>query len=314
MQQVHFALEEISYSFTNFIEFDRLENVKKISYMRCGMEKEKWCYINSGKCSPAFNMALDECLLNWQSEKKMPPTIRFYEWEVPTLTVGYFQRVSKEIDMDAVHSNGFGFVRRQTGGRGVLHDKELTYSVIVSEEHPNMPKTVTEAYRVISQGLLDGFKALGLEAYFAVPKTAEERDNLKNPRSAVCFDAPSWYEIVVEGRKIAGSAQTRQKGVILQHGSIPLEIDLDMLYDLFLFPNERVKERMKKMFSSKAIAINELTDRTFTIQQLIDAFHIGFEKGLNAELVPYELTEEQLHEVQTLAKEKYESDEWNYKK
>ncbi|MEI4800344.1 biotin/lipoate A/B protein ligase family protein [Bacillus sp. NPDC077411] len=278
------------------------------------MEKEKWCYINSGKCSPAFNMALDECLLNWQSEKKLPPTIRFYEWEVPTLTVGYFQRVSKEIDMDAVHRNGFGFVRRQTGGRGVLHHNELTYSVIVSEEHPNMPKTVTEAYRVISQGLLDGFKELGLEAYFAVPKTAEERENLKNPRSAVCFDAPSWYEIVVEGRKIAGSAQTRQKGVILQHGSIPLEIDLDMLYDLFLFPNERVKERMKKMFSSKAIAINELTDRTFTIQQLIDAFHIGFEKGLNVELVPYELTEEQLHEVETLAKEKYESDEWNYKK
>lgn len=128
------------------------------------------------------------------------------------------------------------------------------------------------------------------------------------------FDAPSWYEIVVEGRKIAGSAQTRQKGVILQHGSIPLEIDLDELYDLFLFPNERVKERMKSMFASKAVAINELTDRTFTIEQLIKAFEVGFEKGLDVELVPYELTEEQLHEVQTLAKEKYESKEWNYKK
>ena len=134
------------------------------------MGKEKWCYINSGQCSPAFNMALDECLLNWQSEKKMPPTIRFYEWEVPTLTVGYFQRVEKDINMDVVNEKKYGFVRRQTGGRGVLHDKELTYSVIVSEDRPNMPKTVTEAYRVISQGLLDGFKALGLEAYYAVPK------------------------------------------------------------------------------------------------------------------------------------------------
>lgn len=66
------------------------------------MGKEKWCYINSGQCSPAFNMALDECLLNWQSEKKMPPTIRFYEWEIPTLTVGYFQRVEKDINMDVV--------------------------------------------------------------------------------------------------------------------------------------------------------------------------------------------------------------------
>ena len=70
---------------------------------------------------------------------------------------------------------------------------------------------------------------------------------------------------------------------------------------------------MKSMFSSKAVAINELTDRTFTIEQLIKAFEVGFEKGLDVELVPYELTEEQLHEVQTLAKEKYESNEWNYK-
>jgi lipoate-protein ligase A len=278
------------------------------------MEREKWCYINSGKCSAAYNMALDECLLNWQSEKSMPPTIRFYEWSIPTLSIGYFQKVEKEINMEEVKKRGFEFVRRPTGGRSVLHDKELTYSVIVSEEHPDMPKTVTEAYRVISQGILEGFQSLGLEAYFAVPKTQQEREDLKNPRSSVCFDAPSWYEIVVEGRKIAGSAQTRQKGVILQHGSIPLDIDLDTLYDLFLFPNERIKERMKSMFSSKAVAINELTDRTFTIEQLIDAFKIGFEKGLNIELVPYELTKEQKEAVEKLAREKYESDEWNYKK
>ncbi|WP_129727190.1 lipoate--protein ligase family protein [Ectobacillus funiculus] len=278
------------------------------------MEKEQWYYINSGECSPSYNMALDECLLNWQSAGAMPATIRFYEWEVPTLSIGYFQRVEKEIDMEEVEKRGFGFVRRQTGGRSVLHDRELTYSVIVSENHPKMPKTVTEAYRVISQGLLEGFRALGLNAYFAVPKTEQEREDLKNPRSAVCFDAPSWYEIVVEGRKIAGSAQTRQRGVILQHGSIPLEIDLDTLYDLFLFPNERLKERMKSMFSSKAVAINELTDQTFTIEQLIEAFRVGFEKGMEIELVPYELTGEQREEVERLAKEKYESEEWNYRK
>jgi lipoate-protein ligase A len=278
------------------------------------MEKEQWYYINSGKCSPSYNMALDECLLNWQSTGAMPATIRFYEWEVPTLSIGYFQRVAKEIDMEEVEKRGFGFVRRQTGGRSVLHDRELTYSVIVSENHPKMPKTVTEAYRVISQGLLEGFRALGLNAYFAVPKTEQEREDLKNPRSAVCFDAPSWYEIVVEGRKIAGSAQTRQRGVILQHGSIPLEIDLDTLYDLFLFPNERLKERMKSMLSSKAVAINELTDQTFTIEQLIEAFRVGFEKGMEIELVPYELTGEQREEVERLAKEKYESEEWNYRK
>ncbi|MEJ9270000.1 lipoate--protein ligase family protein, partial [Bacillus thuringiensis] len=184
------------------------------------MIMETWRFIDSGDRDPAYNMALDEALLNWHSEGLIPPTIRFYGWNPPTLSIGYFQKVEKEINMEMVEKHQLGFVRRPTGGRGVLHDKELTYSVIVTEEHPDMPASVTEAYRIISQGILEGFRDLGLDAYFAVPKTEEEKNALKNPRSAVCFDAPSWYELVVEGRKVAGSAQTRQKGVILQHGSI----------------------------------------------------------------------------------------------
>lgn len=97
-----------------------------------------------------------------------------------------------------------------------------------------MPSTVTEAYRVISEGLLEGFKLLGFEAYFMIPRSKEEREKLKQPRSAVCFDAPSWYELVVEGRKIAGSAQTRQKGVILQHGSLLQDVNVDELFDMFI--------------------------------------------------------------------------------
>lgn len=209
------------------------------------MQKEKWCFIDTGNQDPAFNMAMDEALLYWHSEKLIPPVIRFYGWNPATLSVGYFQHVEKEINMEAVERYGLGFVRRPTGGRGVLHDQELTYSVIVSEEHPEMPATVTEAYRVISEGILEGFKELGLDAYFAIPRTEKEKESLKNPRSSVCFDAPSWYELVVEGRKVAGSAQTRQKGVILQHGSILIDLDEDKLFDLFLYPNDRVRERMR---------------------------------------------------------------------
>lgn len=278
------------------------------------MEKEVWRFIDSGNCSPAFNMALDEALLEWHSEGKIPPTVRFYGWNPPTLSIGYFQKVEKEIDMEAVKKYGLGFVRRPTGGRGVLHDQELTYSVIVSESHPAMPQTVTEAYRVISQGILEGFRFLGLDAYFAVPKTEEEKADLKNPRSAVCFDAPSWYELVVEGRKVAGSAQTRQKGVILQHGSILLDLDEDMLFSLFKYPNERVKERLRQNFKNKAVAINELTDRNITINEAKEAFFKGFEKGLNVQLERYELTDDELAYVQQLAKNKYETDEWNFKR
>jgi lipoyl(octanoyl) transferase len=278
------------------------------------MKKEVWRFIDSGNSSASFNMALDEALLDWQSEGKIPPTIRFYGWNPATLSIGYFQKVEKEINLDAVKEHNLGFVRRPTGGRGVLHEHELTYSVIVSEEHPEMPKTVTEAYRVISEGILRGFLSLGLEAYFAVPKTIEEREALKSPRSAVCFDAPSWYELVVEGRKVAGSAQTRQKGVILQHGSILLDIDEDKLFSLFKYPSERVKDRMQKAFKEKAVAINEISSKRITIEEAKIAFKKGFEEGLNIELDPYTLSEEELDYIHKLAKTRYESDEWNYKR
>jgi lipoyl(octanoyl) transferase len=278
------------------------------------MSKEVWRFIDSGNSSPAFNMALDEALLDWHSEGKIPPVIRFYGWEPASLSIGYFQKVEKEIDLEAVKDHGLGFVRRPTGGRGVLHEHELTYSVIVSEDHPEMPKTVTEAYRVISEGILKGFHQLGLEAYFAVPKTDEERSALKNPRSAVCFDAPSWYELVVEGRKVAGSAQTRQKGVILQHGAILLDLDEDKLFSLFKYPNERVKERMKSAFKNKAVAINDISPRRITVEEAKEAFYKGFAEGLNIELESYQLTEEELEYVNKIARERYENDEWNFKR
>ncbi|RSD27412.1 lipoate--protein ligase family protein [Mesobacillus subterraneus] len=278
------------------------------------MEKEVWRFIDSGENSPSFNMALDEALLEWHGEGKIPPVIRFYGWNPPSLSVGYFQNIEREIDMEAVSQYGLGFVRRPTGGRGVLHEHELTYSVIVTEEHPDMPKTVTEAYRVISEGILQGFQKLGLEAYFAVPKTSAEKEALKHPRSAVCFDAPSWYELVVEGRKVAGSAQTRQKGVILQHGSILLDLDEDKLFSLFKYPNDRVKERMQKAFKTKAVAINEISSRTISLDEAKEAFRSGFENGLGIILEPYSLSPEELDYVNKLAKDKYESDEWNFKR
>lgn len=274
---------------------------------------ETWNFINTGSNDPYYNMALDEALLNFVSRGEIDPVIRFYTWEPATLSVGYFQRLTKEIDIEKVKEKGYGMVRRQTGGRGVLHDKELTYSVIVPESHPDMPSTITEAYRVISEGLLQGYKELGLEAYFAIPRSKEERDKLKQPRSAVCFDAPSWYELVVEGRKIAGSAQVRQKGVILQHGSLLQDVDVDDLFDMFIFKNDRLKEKMKKAFVDKAIALNDISEKNFTIAEMEIAFEKGFKKGLNVDFKPLTLTEVQQEEVNELI-QKYKSDEWNYRK
>lgn len=163
--------------------------------------KSKWYFINSGPCSPSYNMALDEALLDLHSQGETPPVIRFYEWNPATLSIGYFQSAEKDIDLEIIKEQKLGFVRRPTGGRAVLHESELTYSIIVNEQYPDMPAGVTEAYRVLSEGLLLGFQNLGLNAYFSIPDTEEKQQDLKKPKSAVCFDAPSWYELVVEGKR-----------------------------------------------------------------------------------------------------------------
>ncbi|TFB18915.1 lipoate--protein ligase family protein [Filobacillus milosensis] len=270
------------------------------------MTKETWYFINTGTHDAAYNMAFDECLLNWHSKGEIPPVLRFYTWEPAAMSVGYFQKVDGKIHIENVNQHGFDFVRRLTGGRAVLHDHELTYSVVVSEDHSKMPKTVTEAYRVITKGLLEGYRNLGIDADLAVPE-----GKLQQTGSAVCFDEPSWYELVIGEKKAAGSAQTRKQGVILQHGSVPISMNNDVLFDLFAYPNEKVRERAKAKFQERATTMEAYLGRKLSLEEVEDAFYKGFEKGLDIELKPYELTAEQEQEVQELAREKYVTDEWN---
>ncbi len=275
---------------------------------------EQWRYIITEGMSPAMNMAVDEAILQLHSEGKVPPTVRFYTWNPATLSIGYFQKATSEIDFDVLHKHGLGFVRRPTGGRAVLHDQELTYSVVVSEDHPRMPSSVTEAYKVISLGLLHGFQNLGLQAEMVSLASEEEKEKYSSPGSSACFDSPSWYELVVEGKKVAGSAQTRQKGVILQHGSILLDMDVDLLFSLLKFPSERVKERMVKSFRQKAVTINEVSQKPVSLQDAIAAFHKGFASGLEVDLVEADLTPEEWALAEELARTRYATDEWNFRR
>lgn len=275
---------------------------------------EKWRYLVTEAMSPEMNMAVDEAILQLHAEGKVPPTVRFYTWNPATLSIGYFQKALKEINLEEVHKHGLGFVRRPTGGRAVLHDKELTYSVIVSEQHPKMPSSVTEAYKIISMGLLHGFQNLGLKAEMVSLASEEEKEKYSSPGSSACFDSPSWYELVVEGKKVAGSAQTRQKGVILQHGSILLDMDVELLFSLLNFSSDRLKQRMMESFRQKAVTINEVSPRAISLQEAIDAFGCGFASGLDVELVPGELTEEELALAKELAQTRYGTEEWNLRR
>lgn len=277
------------------------------------MSERIWYYIESHKNDAVYNMALDELLMEKVRRGELPAVLRFYEWKIPTLSLGYFQKATKEIDLERVESYGYEMVRRATGGRGVLHDKELTYSVVLPESYEGIPDSVTESYKVLSGGLLEGFKNLGLDAHFSVPQSKEEEKDLTKIRSSVCFDTPSWYELVVEGRKIAGSAQTRQNGVLMQHGSILLDVDIDHLFDMFKYQNQRFKEKMKEAFKEKAVAINDISEDHFTVDKLYPAFREGFEKGLDMKTKPYELTNEDIKRIEEI-KIKYASEEWNFRR
>lgn len=267
---------------------------------------------------PAWNMAIDEAIMNAMSEGKAPPTLRFYSWQPATLSIGYFQKAEDEIDLEKVEEKGIGFVRRPTGGRAVLHDQELTYSMILPETYPDMPSSVTESYRVLSNGLLYGFRKLGLQADMVTLADEEEKAKYASAGSSACFDSPSWYELVVEGRKVAGSAQVRQKGVILQHGSILLDMDVDLLFELLYYPNERLRERLKASFRQKAVAINDikrsLGQAPATLEETERAFELGIPEGLGIELELGELSAYEQDEAARLVKEKYGNREWNLRR
>jgi lipoate-protein ligase A len=278
---------------------------------------ETWRFIRSGLSTPAYNMAMDEAITVAHSEGRVPPTLRFYGWNPPTLSIGYFQKAT-EVDLEAVKRQGIGFVRRPTGGRAVLHDQELTYSIIVAENYPGMPSGVTEAYRVLSDGLLRGFIKLGLDAQMVQLENNGEKRAVDGVTSAACFDAPSWYELVVEGRKVAGSAQMRHKGAVLQHGSVLLELDVVQLFDLLRFPNDMVKQRMQKSFHSKAIAINarrgELGLNQVTLDEAEEAFQQGFAAGMDVEFEAAEPSEYEVTLAEQLMTEKYGTAEWNMRR
>ncbi|ARU63015.1 octanoyltransferase [Tumebacillus avium] len=275
---------------------------------------ETWRVLNTGFSGPAWNMAVDEAILNAHSRGLVPPTIRFFGWDPATLSIGYFQRSAKEVNFDALKEKGLGFVRRPTGGRAVLHDQELTYSVIVSESHPMMPSSVNESYRVLSMGLLEGFRELGLNAEMVSLADEEEKKKFESMGSAACFDSPSWYELVVEGRKVVGSAQVRQLHTILQHGSILLDLDAELLFSVLTFSSERIRERMMETFKERAVSIKDFSGEVISYDRAVEAFTAGFARGLGVKLEAAGLTPFEQELAEQLVREKYGADSWNYKK
>jgi lipoate-protein ligase A len=184
-----------------------------------------WQYIDSCPNIGAYNMAVDEELLAHAQAGEAMPVLRFYGWDPPAVSLGRFQDMKTAVNADACRRLGFDIVRRITGGRAVLHHRELTYSVIARTDDPIFPSSVTGTYKIIATGLLAGLQNLGIAAEMVSRGGRHAALVKKNAKDPACFSSPSWYEILVNEKKIIGSAQRRVKGAFLQHGSILIDYD-----------------------------------------------------------------------------------------
>jgi lipoyl(octanoyl) transferase len=168
--------------------------------------------------SGAWNMAVDEVLLQGVADSRTPPTLRFYQWSPACLSLGYFQSLDV-VDLDACRALGIDVTRRPTGGRAILHDRELTYSLTLPAAVLGVEAGILPSYHRISRALRAGLEQLGVRTTMA-DESAGMRSNDRGP---ICFDRPSAHEILLDGRKLIGSAQVRRGGALLQHGSILIE-------------------------------------------------------------------------------------------
>jgi lipoyl(octanoyl) transferase len=172
-----------------------------------------WLFINSGKCDAAFNMALDEALLENVS-RLGKPVLRFYGWTEPAATFGYFQKFS-EVER-AMHLRPL--IRRPTGGGIVPHDADWTYSFVVPPNHEWYSLKAIESYRRIHEWIQSAFAKLKIET--------ELTSSCKKSAPGQCFVGHEKFDLLWHGKKIAGAAQRRNKSGLLIQGSVqpPIKI------------------------------------------------------------------------------------------
>ncbi len=270
-----------------------------------------WRLLNSGAHDGYTNMATDEAMLLALQQGLIPPTLRLYAWEPPCLSIGCFQSVAEDVDTDACAARGIDWVRRPTGGRAILHDQEVTYSIVVRQDDERVAGDVMESYRRISLGLVEALRILGVQADMAAPHSPQAQSKAK---PAACFAAPSQHEITVGGRKIIGSAQRRQGNVILQHGSLLLGLDVEKLTSVLRYPSPEARTRAAAQVRSEAVTLEELLGRRVSPKSVAGALAAGFASALDVDLVPASLTPAEEAERDRLLREKYRADQWRFRR
>lgn len=247
----------------------------------------------------AANMALDEALLQVRLARATRPTLRFFAWAPPAISLGYGQALDGRIDLDAARNLGLGLVRRPTGGSAILHegpDLEVTYSVVAAAGDFPGADELLATYRWIGTALAQGLRRLGAPVDM-VP--VQPSDPASMP--AFCFARTGSYELEADGKKLVGSAQRRQGNAFLQHGSIMLGAAPD---------------RLRRVFPGEADPLRGMTTLEATLgrrpsfDDAVAALANGFREAHGLTLAPGGLDLDEDEAMQRLMRDKYEQESW----
>lgn len=248
--------------------------------------------LKSGFNPAAFNMGLDQAILESVAASRTPPTLRLYGWEPAAVSIGYFQGLDEEVDVDACRSRGIDVVRRITGGGAVFHQTELTYSIVLPESHPLAARSVLVSYERICAGIVEGLALLGVPAAFAPIN-----------------------DIVSSGRKVSGNAQTRKLGCILQHGTVLLDVDVELMFELLRVPSEKAKGRLIQDVKARVAGLRTLLGRVVSYAEAEDALERGFRAELDLDYaVEAAPTAQELAAAAEHAAGRFQARDWNYRR
>lgn len=263
-----------------------------------------WRLLITSPARGAWNMAVDEAILEHIGSGESLPTLRLYAWNPACLSLGHAQPFT-DVDMARLKERGWEVVRRATGGRAILHTDELTYSVTGSAEEPVLAGGVLESYNRLAQALLLAVKELGLPV-----ELKEGKSNDNSTPNPVCFEVPSTYEITVSGKKLIGSAQARKKEGVLQHGSLPLTGDLTRICQALVFQSESAREVASTRLLARATTVESAFGRAVSWATAAQAFIHAFETQLGLCFERGELSESESKRAEELVRGKYDHPSW----
>ncbi len=270
-------------------------NFKKdaVSVIGFASERKDWfLLIDHVPLKGSLNMAIDEHLFGLLTDK--PRTfLRFYHWERPTASLGYSQKAESALDLGFCRAEGIDVVRRMTGGKMVLHHQEITYS-IASSDQALFTATLGGSYKLISRALMKGLEKMGLR-----PSPASKAPAFYTRGNLPCFSHPAQDEIEVDGKKIVGSAQKRTAKKFLQHGSIPLRHDPELLKSVSLMRSDSGEIRMTSLSS--------VLGREVDFDWAVNHLTAGFQDYFNVRFAPLTFTKADWDHIRDLQKNKYEN-------